>query len=480
MRAVQPVDPQDQENSKHVSASSRLLNSAIRRARLGQKDEARLLLELILKDEPCSEMAWLWYADTFEQPAERMQALEQLLAACPQSELGRQALQVLREQSAVTAPTAPPAPPIPETRPPQPSGRRRVAGAGGNWQVSLLLSLAVLALLFTAWSLGTSRAVLRQQHQALEWDYRFLRGQHDQLVEGYNELIERYYALYEADQRLAGEMQDLQGEQAALQGERDLLQEQRAGLQSDLLRLEGVYEALQEQYTGLAQEYGVLQHDYEGLTQEFGSFRSVAIAPPYIYTHARMVRLAFVASDQRVDTWEVPFEALEAHFERGLALRSSPQYLSLVNQDGERFRSLDVRPFVAPEVFAPVVGRLYEKHGGNEESFIAEVWHYVTQLSAYSTELKETPRFPLETLLAGGGDCEDTAILFASMIKAAPVDWQVSLVYMDSENIRRPRYADHVMVQVKTGRRSYLVETTSPKVMSPYSSVSGWFFEVTP
>jgi hypothetical protein len=48
------------------------------------------------------------------------------------------------------------------------------------------------------------------------------------------------------------------------------------------------------------------------------------------------------------------------------------------------------------------------------------------------------PRYPLETFLAGGGDCEDTSILFASMIKAAPVDWEVDLVYMDSDKPDEP------------------------------------------
>lgn len=57
--------------------------------------------------------------------------------------------------------------------------------------------------------------------------------------------------------------------------------------------------------------------------------------------------------------------------------------------------------------------------------FLYETWNIVSQLMVYSEDIGETPRYPLETFLAGGGDCEDTAILFASMIIAAPVDWDV-------------------------------------------------------
>jgi len=37
-------------------------------------------------------------------------------------------------------------------------------------------------------------------------------------------------------------------------------------------------------------------------------------------------------------------------------------------------------------------------------------------LNDYVGEIEETPRFLLETLLMGGGDCEDSAILLGSSL----------------------------------------------------------------
>lgn len=39
--------------------------------------------------------------------------------------------------------------------------------------------------------------------------------------------------------------------------------------------------------------------------------------------------------------------------------------------------------------------------------FIYETWNIATQPTAYSEDIGETPRYPLKTFLAGGGDCEE-------------------------------------------------------------------------
>jgi transglutaminase-like putative cysteine protease len=109
---------------------------------------------------------------------------------------------------------------------------------------------------------------------------------------------------------------------------------------------------------------------------------------------------------------------------------------------------------------------------------VREVWHIVAQLTTYSEEIEETPRYPLETFLAGGGDCEDTAILLASMIRAAPVDWVVDLVYMDIDNPQDPQDVNHVMVHVDTGQRRYLIETVGDEEMEPFDDVIGWYLRV--
>ena len=143
------------------------------------------------------------------------------------------------------------------------------------------------------------------------------------------------------------------------------------------------------------------------------------------------------------------------------------------------FDVIDFRPYVDSSYFTNWIPDLYYT-SGSEEEFIQTVWGIVSQLTIYSSEITETPRYPLETLLAGGGDCEDTAILVASMLKAAPVDWEISLVYLDSHNPTAPVEPNHVVVFVKTASNQYYIETTSDTRMNPYpDGIHGWYFELT-
>jgi hypothetical protein len=65
------------------------------------------------------------------------------------------------------------------------------------------------------------------------------------------------------------------------------------------------------------------------------------------------------------------------------------------------------------------------------------------------------------------------------MIAAAPVDWEVDLVYLDADHVLSPEEPNHVIVYIDTGDKRYYVETTSPEAMLPYpDGVNGWFVRV--
>jgi len=156
---------------------------------------------------------------------------------------------------------------------------------------------------------------------------------------------------------------------------------------------------------------------------------------------------------------------------------NSLKYINLTGDDGSSQLVMDFRPFVDSKVFKEVIRTLYDE-SESDNDFICEVWNIVTQLNTYSTEIEETPRYPLETFLAGGGDCEDTSILFASMIKAAPTDWEIQLVYMDGDNPENPKEVNHVLVFIDTGTEKYLIETTNNQEMEPYDTIEGWYFDI--
>lgn len=97
------------------------LTSAIQLIREGRKDEARQILEPLLKNEPANIQAWFWYVEACPTPEMRIQVLEVCLKINTGNSQVMQALQTLRNQRpAQSSYTPPPSKPeIPE--PPQSS-----------------------------------------------------------------------------------------------------------------------------------------------------------------------------------------------------------------------------------------------------------------------------------------------------------------------------------------------------------------------
>ncbi len=87
------------------------LNSAIQLIREGRKDEARHILETLLRAEPSNVQAWFWYVDTCPTHEKRIQVLEICLKMNPGNAQVVQALQTLRgRQPSQPSFTPPPAP----------------------------------------------------------------------------------------------------------------------------------------------------------------------------------------------------------------------------------------------------------------------------------------------------------------------------------------------------------------------------------
>ena len=130
--------------------------------------------------------------------------------------------------------------------------------------------------------------------------------------------------------------------------------------------------------------------------------------------------------------------------------------------------------------FKDVIDEVYD-NSENDADFVREVWYIVSQLTTYSYDIEEDPRWALETLSRGGGDCEDTAILIIDMLKSSKhtKNWKIELVYFDSDNPQDPKTANHVAVNINDGQYNYLVESTAKD--DPYAwplGVTGWYFEV--
>ncbi len=288
-------------------------------------------------------------------------------------------------------------------------------------------------------------------------------------------------------------MQDLQGLQTEyegvmaryheLEGNYSNLLTENQNLAARSNALKGEYDNLVIAYNALVEQKSALESSYNELQARLNSLEQSSIRPPYIAVSNRTVHLAFMQTNGAIRSWDFPFELLEESIEVGFLKRSLMKLpfnqLVLKTSDGATYHAPDFRVFVDSAPFRELISQIY-RESPSDHAFLNEVWFIVSQLTTYNGEFNEVPRMPLETLLAGGGDCEDTAILYASMVKAAPVDWKVSMVLMNGNNPYDRHNPDHVAVQVDTGKELYIIETTDDGTMTPYDSnrVDAWKFEI--
>jgi FtsZ-binding cell division protein ZapB len=455
-----------------MSMSSHLLKRAVELWKSGQKLQARKVFETIVHNDRQNESAWIWYIYSLETEAEKIASLETFLSIFPQHALGRKALATLkaqeagqvREQNNILVQ-------MKKIRPVQKASVTHVSqirpdhkkGASVAPWIFLFSGLCILLLstitLFIRYNslrsenqrLEARNQIIVQNFEQLNRNYASLESEHRGLSDQYNSLVGQYESLNESYSRLQGNYENLMNEHSILQNN---------------------YDALFSEHNQLINRYNALAGDYNLLN-------NIAIKPPYIVVHDRMVDTTFYDLDGQLITWTTPFAGLEYGIEhgsymRGLIVDDEWKTTLVHTTDGEPLWIRDFSVFVTPTTFQKVVPQLYEE-STSAYQFIYQMWYMIGQLSSYATEDTETPRYSLETLLAGGGDCEDLSILLASLIQAAPVDWYVDLVYVDSTNLNNPQEPDHVVVYIDTGQETYIVETTSDQYMLPYTDgITGW------
>ena len=120
---------------------------------------------------------------------------------------------------------------------------------------------------------------------------------------------------------------------------------------------------------------------------------------------------------------------------------------------------------------ADVVGAFEEWQGEDDRSDLETINHMIgfVQNLEYSSDEVATgynnyPKFPIETLVDKGGDCEDTAILLASMLEEFGYG-TVLLGLFDRNHMALGIYGEEGIEGTyyeTDGRRYYYVETTAP------------------
>ncbi len=256
----------------------------------------------------------------------------------------------------------------------------------------------------------------------------------------------------------------------------DLIQALEEQMQKDgeFIQLENEFNRLQTDHDYLQDSYDGLEVSYRDLDVEHSSTLAESLAAPYTAISGREVTSAWNDLNGDLYQWTWPMDTYRAWIEKPkpddtVRLRYAPT--------GDVYTLINFVPFVRSEFFDDVVASLYER-SADEEVFAREAFNIVTQLTVYSADIGEVPRWPVETLTEAGGDCEDLAILFASLLKAAPYPYEVSLVYLDSNNPTDPQDVNHVLVWVEADDWSTFAETTTKDGWNYYDRVVGWYYEL--
>ena len=227
-----------------------------------------------------------------------------------------------------------------------------------------------------------------------------------------------------------------------------------------------------------------LQNSYNSIVTELNNLRNEFIGAqkiPYVVMSDRNFEAVFKKINNEIIYWVWPADSFEQSFINGYNTRKSGlQYKRLDFGNGKVVSVIDYTVFVEDKLFNDVIGKLYDSSKSDRKN-IEEIVNINNQLVTYSSELTDTPRYSLETLSEGGGDCEDQAILVASMLKSVPKNWKISLVYIDADNPSSPKEVNHVIVKVDNGSEIFSIETTiKNNNLDFYNNVDvvGWFFEV--
>jgi len=266
-------------------------------------------------------------------------------------------------------------------------------------------------------------------------------------------IIPQIEELQDAVDQLTSDYEGLTGEFNALTDEHEGLNQQLQGLQDEHTELMGDNEELMSYYEALTEQYEQLHSEYETLLSDYeAAFGGLDISPESIPVLEKLY------------TWE--WDGVE----RSITI-TVPEQLYTFYSEKERYQTTDYRGYLLhPMDDQYIEALLYEfnliqvDEGLSEEDktdlIISFIQNMDYTLDSDSKGLTEYPRFPVETLVDGGGDCEDTGILMASLLDV--IGYNVSLILLP----------DHLAVGVEVNATGvhwvydnvtyYYLETTAP------------------
>jgi archaellum component FlaC len=213
-----------------------------------------------------------------------------------------------------------------------------------------------------------------------------LEEEYDTLQSNYNNLTTDY-------NDLEAQLETLQGAYSMLQSQKTSLDEEYQALTEQLEILEALYESLLEDY----------QTSLGGL--DFSNQTIQVIERNYTWTYDHQTYSLNIVVPEPMYEYYSTKERYETSDYRGYILHPyDDAYIEVLIKEFDKIAAMNNLTAVEEmEIVASFVQNL----------------HYLTD---DTTGYDEYPKFPVEILVDGGGDCEDTSILLSHLLEALDID----------------------------------------------------------
>lgn len=432
-----------------MSRNEKLLRRAIDFIHEGKRQDARQLLFAILREDQKNELAWKWVVDSYTTSEEKRQAYEKWHAADPNSRvacLGIQESNVLHY-------------PVPPQNKVRPTELPWLTPTKGGLVTLFIIIILVSGMLLSA---DQPQVIAQTDNEGSVIVESSLLGVNNQINELQTVVTE-----------LDGKLTAVQKENAALEAQLE---------EANILNAELEAKLAQEQTASSSVESVLLEKDAAiAWLENQNAIKDQIIAQNNMIPGVVVTEENIHFSLRRVDNnspfeFSIPYPALvetnslimkNLHYSRFESVTTSANMTGPV---------MDYLPFMQQSTFVSMMADL-EKVTVNEYDLMQEAWYFVSQLTLESDQIMKTPQYPLDTLVNLRGDLEDKAILLATLLKAADVNWEVSLLFMDYTYPTDPHAPNYIMVRVEHDGETYDLDPAGQE-MSPFPAVDGWPFVI--
>ena len=324
----------------------------------------------------------------------------------------------------------------------------------GITMLSLFALGIVVGFIYTSWTDSRQYEQLSTEYDDLLSEYTVLNNEYGLL----EDQITNYEKLRFTDSRqyeqLSTEYDDLLSEYTVLNNEYGLLEDQITNYEKLRFTDSRQYEQLRIKYNDLVSQYNTLYGDYQlnsnyvkGLEEK----SKITIYDQKIHWNVK-------DGSNNSYHWILPIQT----FENKVKYNTDYDVRKLANSNtNEKFNVAKLEPFVQKR-FGGVIDSVWD-NSESEFDFVYNVWSITNNLTVYSEDIGEYPRYAEETLGRGGGDCEDLAILIVDLILSSShtKNWDIELWAMDSNNPQSPKDVNHVIILIDYGGGGYWLEPTA-------------------